>query len=85
MHGPFGTVGIKVDYEYDLEPYFGSQEVYSEDKDSKLNAERDGARPERDADEPQYSISNKQRELTYYDEMERVHTQRLLADSAEEL
>merc|ERR1719245_1550388 len=58
VHGPFGTVGVRVYYEYDLEPYFGSSEIYSEDAAAKK--EKAEKSKERDADRFKYKVTDKQ-------------------------
>ena len=83
VHGPYGTVGIRVYYEYELEPYFGSNEVYSEDKDHKLNPNVDKVNKE-DKDPFQYTLADK-RNLDWYDERENEQTQRFLTESEDNL
>merc|ERR1719245_2673484 len=59
VHGPFGSVGVRVYYEYDLEPYFGSSEIYSEDAAAKQEKEDKASSKDKDADRFKYKVTDK--------------------------
>ena len=80
VHGPYGSVGVRVYYEYDLEPYFGSNEIYSEEAAAKEAKAKQSK--EKDADRFKYKVSDKH-DVNKFDLMEDEATQRqlLLSDS----
>lgn len=78
VHGPFGTVGIRVYYEYDLEPYFGSNEIYSEEKDPNKQTNLDDTNNNSNYND----IMN---DIPYYDEYEDEETQQLLLEAESDL
>eukprot|EP01084_Bolivina_argentea_P261382 441668_1 len=79
VHGPFGVVGVKVYYEYELEPYFGSNEKYSTD----IN-QTDKKKETTDNEQFKYKISD-QYDLDSFDQIEDPKTQQLLLDSNTDL
>merc|ERR1712154_647872 len=80
VHGPFGSIGIRVYYEYDLQPYFGSNEIYSEEKNEQQNSKET---QDSESDRFQYKVSDKY-DLEYFDQIENEKTQQYLIESDSE-
>ncbi len=78
VHGPFGSIGVKVYYEYDLVPYFGSNEIYSQIDAKEIKKDKDKD------EQLKYKISDKY-DLDYFDQIEDQKTQQLLLESETDL
>eukprot|EP01084_Bolivina_argentea_P197284 338111_1 len=81
VHGPFGSVGVKVYYEYELDPYFASNEIYSEINQESIDK---NAQQSKEDNKFKYKVSDYS-DTKEFDRLENERTEQLLIQCDDDL
>mmetsp|Transcript_11646 Transcript_11646/g.17613 ORF Transcript_11646/g.17613 Transcript_11646/m.17613 type:complete len:201 (-) Transcript_11646:68-670(-) len=85
VHGPFGVIGVKVYYQYDLQPYLGSSEKYSEQSAAQTAQSMTSDISDADKKKFKYKVQPSYGSNYDFDQVESEQTRQVLLAGDEDL